>query len=158
VHREAFFFSFRHSMVQPSIAIPHPMKHIKVVCAVIMHQDKILCMQRAHRGSPSTAGKWEFPGGKIEAGERPEEALLRELREEMDYTVRVVRHLIDVDHQYPDFTITLQAYLCQAASIDFNRKEHIDHCWLNPCQLRQLDWAAADDEILKAIEDEFTLI
>lgn len=130
------------------------MKHIEVVCAIVMHQGRILCMQRAHKGSPSTAGKWEFPGGKIEAREQPEQALLRELQEEMDYQVVIVRHLVDVVHQYPDFAITLQAYLCQASTANFNRKEHIDHCWLNPCQLRQLDWAAADDEILQAIEQE----
>ncbi|MCF0177335.1 MAG: NUDIX domain-containing protein, partial [Bacteroidales bacterium] len=83
------------------------MKHIEVVCAVIEYEGKFLCMQRANRGSLSTAGKWEFPGGKIEPEESQESALRRELQEEMDYEVDVVKYLMTVCHQYPDFHITM---------------------------------------------------
>ena len=127
------------------------MKHIHVVCAVVRHQGRILCMQRPLKGSPSTAGKWEFPGGKVEAGETPCEALARELREEMDYSVRIESYLTTEEHQYADFELTLEAYLCTAESATFNRKEHIDHRWLLPSELRQLDWAAADDAILNLL-------
>ena len=125
------------------------MKHIEVVCAVIEYDGKFLCMQRANRGSLSTAGKWEFPGGKIEPEESQESALRRELQEEMDYEVDVVKYLMTVCHQYPDFHITMHAYLCMANTETFNRKEHINHKWLHPAELSLLDWADADAPIIK---------
>ena len=130
------------------------MKHIQVVCAVIVNEGEVLCMQRPFKGSPSTAGKWEFPGGKIEPGESAEQALARELREEMDYEVVIQRHLTTVYHEYTDFHITMQAFLCTATTRAFNRKEHISHIWLTPSQMPTLDWAAADAPILAAIAQE----
>ena len=127
------------------------MRHIKVVCAVVVYDGKILCMRRPLRGSASTAGKWEFPGGKIERGEKPEQALARELLEEMDYVVTVVKPLMTVKHNYHDFSLSLQTYLCQADTTEFNRKEHIDHCWLLPEELPSLDWAEADHEIIDTL-------
>lgn len=137
------------------------MKHYDVVCAVIVHNGQVLCMQRPWRGSESTAGKWEFPGGKIEKwtdangkvrSEKPEAALVRELQEEMDYEVSVVKPLAMVEHQYPDFSISLQAFLCKADTRDFNRKEHIAHCWLNPDELATLDWAKADEVLIGILD------
>ncbi|MCF0202803.1 MAG: (deoxy)nucleoside triphosphate pyrophosphohydrolase [Bacteroidaceae bacterium] len=127
------------------------MKHYNVVCAVVVHEGKILCMRRPKKGSPSTAGKWEFPGGKTEVGEQPEDALRRELREEMDYEVKVGKLITTVEYQYPDFSITLQAFLCSADNTTFNRKEHIDHRWCQPHELPKLDWAAADEELIEML-------
>ena len=130
------------------------MKHIEVVAAVIVDDGEVLCMQRGQTKFPYTSYKWEFPGGKIEAGETPEEALRREIREEMAMDVRVGRHLVTVEHEYPDFCITMAAYLCEPACSaeentqenrrGFTMNEHHAFRWLRPEDLPTLDWAAAD--------------
>lgn len=127
---------------------------IEVVAAVISDAEgKVLCMQRGNSRYAYTAYKYEFPGGKIEAGETPQEALRRELIEEMDLQVRVGRKVADVVHEYPDFRIRLQAYRCTAGSLHFRRKEHVAHQWLPLACLGELDWAEADraiiDQLLK---------
>lgn len=141
------------------------MKHYDVVCAVIVNDGQVLCMQRPWRGSESTAGKWEFPGGKIEKwtdaegkarSEKPEDACQRELHEEMDYEVSVVKPLAKVEYQYPDFSISLQAFLCKADTRVFNRKEHIDHRWLRPEELTTLDWAKADETLISILQSSLS--
>ena len=92
------------------------MKSIKVVAAIILHDNLIFATQR---GYGDFKGGWEFPGGKIEPGETPQEALVRELREEMDYEVFVEKELVTVHHQYPDFSLDLTAFLCSVSSIEF---------------------------------------
>lgn len=126
-------------------------KHYDVVAAVVYHAGEILCMQRGKGKNPATDYRWEFPGGKIEVGETPEEALRRELREEMDYTVQPLRRLAKEDYEYPDFSITLDAWLCLSATRSFHRKEHIAHCWLRPDDLLRLDFAPADVKVIKAM-------
>ena len=84
-------------------------KHYHVVAAVIEVDGKVLCMQRGVTRYPYTSHLWEFPGGKIEPGETPQQALHRELIEEMDLDVEVHERLAVVTHDYPDFTITLDA-------------------------------------------------
>lgn len=126
-------------------------KHYNVVAAVIEHEGRILCMQRAKSKYSYTSLHWEFPGGKIEPGETPEEALHRELLEEMDYDVTVGEHIITVNHDYPDFSITMSAYWCQASTPLFSRKEHADHVWLMPEDLPSLDWCAADVPIMNEV-------
>lgn len=126
-------------------------KHYNVVAAVVEHDGKILCMQRPMGKYSYTSFHWEFPGGKVEVGETPQEALHRELLEEMDYDVRVGEHITTVEHEYPDFMITMAAYWCEASTKDFNRKEHADHKWLSVEELDTLDWCAADLPIVKAI-------
>lgn len=120
------------------------MKHYEVVAAVVIDKGKILCAQRGVTRFDYTSLKYEFPGGKIEQGETPEEALRRELSEEMDYDVEVVRQLCVVNHTYPDFSITMQIFLCRPLSSKPTLKEHRSFCWLNPTELDSLDWAAAD--------------
>lgn len=110
-------------------------------------------MQKGQTKFPYTSYKFEFPGGKVEPGETSEEALLRELREEMDYQVTIVRPLVTVSHDYPDFSITMEAFLCQAESTDFKLKEHHDFRWLPVESLNALDWAAADTGIVQALLD-----
>ena len=83
------------------------MKHYNVVAAAIRHNDKILCMQRGKTKFDYTAYKWEFPGGKIEEGETPQEAIKREIMEEMDMDIRVGDTICTVENEYPDFSISL---------------------------------------------------
>lgn len=142
--------------------MPPPKKHHQVVAAVIVDDGEVLCMQRGQTKFPYTSNKWEFPGGKIEAGETPEEALRREIREEMAMDVRVGRHLVTVEHEYPDFCITMAAYLCEsfcnaAESTKerrraFTMNEHHAFRWLRPADLSSLDWAAADVGIVEAVK------
>lgn len=118
---------------------------------MIRHGGKILCMQHGRTKFDYTSFKYEFPGGKIEPGETPQQALHRELLEEMDYDVRVGDRLVTVEHTYPDFGITLTAFVCDVESTDFRMNEHIAFKWCTREELRQLDWAAADTGIVKAL-------
>lgn len=127
---------------------------INVVAAVIEHEGEILCMQKGLTRFDYTSSHWEFPGGKIEAGETPEEALHRELLEEMDYDVHVGEHLITVTHHYPDFSITMAAYRCVATDRDFSMREHAAFRWLAPSQSQGLDWCAADLPIARFLADK----
>lgn len=125
-------------------------KHFHVVGAIIEHNGLILCMQRPKGKYPSTDLKWEFPGGKIEAGETGPEALMRELREEMDFdvTIREEDYFGTVHHVYPEFELTMDTYLCRVSDLHFVRKEHVAHVWLPPEMMPALDWAAADYPIV----------
>ena len=127
------------------------MKHYNVVAAVICYDGKYLCMRKGHTKFDYTSFKYEFPGGKIEEGETPQEALQRELREEMNYEVEVGEHLVTVEHEYPDFSISLMAYLCTAQSMMFRMNEHVGYQWRAKDNMDDLDWAAADVGIVKAL-------
>ena len=136
------------------------MKRYVVVCGVIVIDGEVLCMRRGVGHSASTSEKWEFPGGKIEDGESAEEALQRELLEEMDYEVEMLGHLATVEHEYNDFQVRLSAYLCGARSREFVRKEHSDHKWIpigdsfENAEIMALDWAQADYALLASLDVE----
>ena len=119
-----------------------------VVAAVIEVDGRVLCMQRGENRYPYTSHRWEFPGGKIEPGETPEQALHRELIEEMDFDVEVCEHLATVTHDYPDFTITLAAYRCKASTTAFTMREHAASRWLPWNELSTLPWCAADERLI----------
>ncbi len=125
--------------------------HYNVVAAAIYRDGKFLCTQKGQTRYPYTTLKWEFPGGKIEAGETPKQALRRELMEEMDYSIDVGRHLITVNHEYPDFKITLAVYLCTPTGSSFTLKEHNAFKWLSKDDLNTVDWAEADADIIKLL-------
>ena len=133
------------------------MKHFEVVAAVIEYKDKILCMQRGEAKFEYVSYKYEFPGGKVEAGEENHVALSRELREEMDLDVVIGEedYLLTVEHTYPDFAITMHAYLCKVATPDFAMKEHADFKWLPVSELDSLDWAEADKPIVEFLKNRF---
>lgn len=126
-------------------------KHYQVVAAVIEADGRVLCMQRGVTRYCYTSHLWEFPGGKIEPGETPEQALHRELIEEMNLDVKVHELLATVTHDYPDFTVTLAAYRCTAGSTTFIMREHAACRWLHWNELETLDWCAADERLVAQI-------
>lgn len=129
--------------------------HYNVVAAVIVDGGEVLCMQRGETRYPYTSWRWEFPGGKIERGETPEEALRREIREEMNMSVRVGERLAGVEYEYPDFSICLEAYLCSPEEgRGFVMREHAAFRWLPPSALAALPWVAADEEMVKALSQK----
>lgn len=127
------------------------MKHYEVVAAVIEYEEKILCMQRGEAKFEYVSYKYEFPGGKVEVGEENYTALERELKEEMDMNVSIGEddYLLTVEHIYPDFAITMHAYLCKVDNPDFVMKEHVDYKWLSVSELDTLEWADADKPIVE---------
>lgn len=127
------------------------MKTIKVVAAVIYHGGQILCVQRGADERAYAHEKWEFPGGKIEMGETPEAALVREINEELRCQISVGKLLLTVDYTYPDFRIILHAYRCTAPTRKLTLTEHIDQRWLAIRDLVRLDWAAADRPVVQAL-------
>jgi len=94
--------------------------------------------------------KWEFPGGKLEPGESPQECLHRELHEELGVQVSIAADLPIVTHSYPDFTCTLYPFVCTLAGGELILHEHDQLVWLSPSQLHSLDWLAADLPVLAA--------
>ena len=124
------------------------MKTIEVVAAIIVHDGKILATQR---GYGDYAGGWEFPGGKIEPGEQPEAALVREIHEELDAQVEVGRHLVTVSYEYPEFILHMQCFLCSLTG-SLRLLEHSDARWLTRETLWSVDWLPADIEVVRAIE------
>lgn len=125
------------------------MKHIEVVAAIIVHDGKILATQR---GYGNYKGSWEFPGGKIEPGEAPEAALVREIHEELDAAIEVGPLLITVDYDYPEFSMTMQSFVCTLAS-GMKLLVHSDARWLGRDELDDVGWLAADEEVIAAIKE-----
>ena len=127
------------------------MKKVEVVAGIIEYDGKILCMQRDAGKFDYISYKWEFPGGKIEEGETYEQALARELSEEMEMTVDIKKHYTDISYPYPDFELTMHCFLCDAHSKDFVMNVHKDFRWLNKSELKQLDWAPADFPVVEKL-------
>ena len=128
------------------------MKKIAVVAAVIKHENKILCVQRAPSKYDYISLKYEFPGGKVEQDETPEQAIIREIQEELYMEIVVDSHLITVDYDYPDFSISLNTFLCHSSDKDLQLLEHVDYQWLTINELTTLDWAAADLPIVDELQ------
>jgi 8-oxo-dGTP diphosphatase len=118
------------------------MNHIRVVAAVI--HDGNGRIFAAQRGSGDLKGKWEFPGGKIEPGENCEEALKREIREELASEITIERHLDTIKWDYPDSRMTMYCYLCRLKSGKPTLKEHMDGKWLAKKDRFSVDWVPAD--------------
>ena len=129
------------------------MKSIEVVAAIIREEDKIFATQR---GYGEWKDWWELPGGKIEPGESPEQALIREIREELDAGISVDRFLYTVNYDYPRFHLTMHCYMCSLKSGTLHLKEHESARWLSPATLRSVNWLPADYIILPYIERELS--
>jgi len=125
------------------------MKTIEVVAGVIKDKQGLtLAVQRGESSKEYISKKWEFPGGKIEAGESREEALSRELSEELKIETTIGDLVMTVDHTYPDFRLIMHAFHCEILSGELTLTEHLDQKWLRGSELKDLDWAAADVPIV----------
>jgi len=129
------------------------MKTIKVVAAVVIEDEKILCVQRGPSKYDYISEKWEFPGGKVEEGETPEEGLVREIEEELHTTITDLNFLIQVDHTYPNFRIIMDTYTCKIEKGSITLTEHIAFDWEEVSNLDRFDWAAADLPIVRKIKE-----
>lgn len=126
------------------------MKKLTVVAAVITHHGKYLCALKGEHKYSYLSNKYEFPGGKVEAVETFEQALIREIKEELNLNIEVKEYLFTVKHTYPDFHIELATFMCVTKTIEeLALNEHQDVQWCAIDELEQLDWAAADIPIVK---------
>jgi len=126
-------------------------KHITVVAAVIIRENQVFSAQRDDTGEQGL--KWEFSGGKVEVGESPEHALVREIREELSSTICIKRFFATVEHQYKTFDITLHAYLCDLREGTLPLSEHLASRWLRKDELETVDWAEADIPIMRMVKE-----
>ena len=124
------------------------MKTIRVVAAIIIEEGKIFATQR---GYGEFKDGWEFPGGKIDAGETPEEALIREIKEELDIEVEVKELLDTVEYDYPNFHLSMDCFICSIKSGDLILKEHEAAEWLTKENLYSVDWLPADQGLIGMI-------
>lgn len=122
--------------------------HINVTCAIIEQDGFVLAAQRS--AAMRMPLKWEFPGGKIDPGETPEECLRRELVEEMGIHVCVRKSLPASTHHYPTFAVTLHPFICSINSGVIVLHEHAAIVWLSPEKLHTLDWAEADVPVIES--------
>jgi 8-oxo-dGTP diphosphatase len=126
-------------------------KHYTVSAAIIVENKKILCVQRNKGKYDYISYKYEFPGGKLEEDENEEDALKREISEELNLEIDVAEKFLVVRHEYLDFDLTMHSYLCKANTEQLVLKEHIDAKWLYKNELIELDWAAADLPIVSKL-------
>ncbi len=125
------------------------MKKIEVVAAIIIKDNMIYCARRANKGE--VALKWEFPGGKIEEGEDSKAALKREIKEELNASIKVDKYFMSVEYQYESFFVTMHSYLCSIVEGNLFRNEHVEDIWLDKKKLHLLDWAPADIPIVNKL-------
>jgi len=135
------------------------MKAIRVVAAIIQksipgpngcNQIKIFSTQR---GYGDFKDGWEFPGGKIEEGETPEHAIVREIKEELDTTIEVDKYLDTIEYNYPEFHLSMDCFLCNIISGELNLKEHEAAKWLSKEELDSVDWLPADITIIEKVRE-----
>ncbi len=129
------------------------MKYIEVVAAVFKNNnDEFFCARRRDDGE--LALKWEFPGGKIELGESHQDALIREIKEELETEITVGEFITTVKHQYNYFHLTMHAYYVDIVKGELTLSEHTGSKWLKKEELMKLDWAAADIPIVKILIED----
>lgn len=126
------------------------MKTIKVVAAVIKRNNKIFVTQR---GYGEFKDGWEFPGGKVEKGETKEEALIREIKEELDTVIKVDSYLDTIEYDYPDFHLSMDCFICSIVEGNLVLKEHEDSKWIKKEEIDTLNWLPADLIILDKVKE-----
>ena len=129
-------------------------KHIEVVAAIILRERRIFATQR---GYGEWKDWWEFPGGKIEPGESPEDALKREIREELATEIEADELLTTVEYDYPKFHLTMHCYLCTIISGDLSLLEHEDARWLALDELDCVKWLPADKDVIEKLSTTFAM-
>lgn len=125
------------------------MKTVRVVAAIIIENGKVFATQR---GYGEFKDGWEFPGGKIEPGETPEEAVVREIKEELDTEVKAIELLDTVEYDYPKFHLSMDCFICKILSGDLVLKEHEAAKWLTRETLDSVEWLPADQGLIAQIE------
>lgn len=127
------------------------MKTVRVVAAIIKNNGKIFATQR---GYGEFKDGWEFPGGKIEVGETPQGALVREIREELDTEIAVGELFDTVEYDYPAFHLSMDCFWCEVVSGNLVLKEHEAAKWLGKDELGSVEWLPADLGLIKKIEGQ----
>jgi 8-oxo-dGTP diphosphatase len=127
------------------------MKTYHVVAAIIEQDGRIFATQR---GYGAYKDGWEFPGGKIEENETAEQAIVREIREELEVEIEVRRHVVDVAWDYPDFHLEMACFLCHIKEGAPRLVEHEAAVWLDPQDIDSVDWLDADVLVVNALKDQ----
>ena len=130
------------------------MKTVEVVAAVIVRDERVFATQR---GYGDFKGGWEFPGGKVEAGEAPEQALVREIHEELEAAIAVDRYLTTVEYDYPTFHLSMRCYICHVERGHLVLLEHSAAKWLALEELDTVDWLPADVVVVDALRSSKAL-
>lgn len=127
------------------------MRTVRVVAAVIREKDKIFATQR---GYGDFKGGWEFPGGKIEKGETPKEALKREIREELDTEISVGDLIYTIEYDYPTFHLSMDCFWCEIVKGNLVLKEHEAARWLDKDTIDDVEWLPADVTLIDIVRRE----
>ena len=126
------------------------MKTIEVVAAIIKDHDKVLA---TCRGYGEFLNMWEFPGGKIELNESMEDALHREILEELEISILIDSFLMTVEYDYPNFHLIMHCFLCSIKDGSINLNDHNDALWISKDQLDTLNWLPADLDIVEKLKE-----
>ena len=126
------------------------MKEIKVVAAIIKNEDKILATKR---GYGEFMNMWEFPGGKIESGETKKQALVREIKEELNIEINVDKFALDIEYQYPNFYLFMSCFMCSIKEGSIELLEHNDGKWITKEELNTLNWLPADIDAVNYLKE-----
>ena len=128
------------------------MQIVKVVVAIIKDGNKVFITERGHG---EFKGKWEFPGGKIEEGETGEEAIVREINEELRSTVKVLKFFGEINDMHGDKCFNVKFYICELVKGNLELTEHLASKWIEPKNIVQSDFMEADKEILDKLVRDF---
>lgn len=130
------------------------MKTIEVVAAIMKKEDKIFITKRSYG---EFADMWEFPGGKIELGESREEALIREIKEELELDINNLEYLTTVEYDYPNFHLTMHCFICEICCGELVLNAHNDAKWVSLEELSTQKWVPADVEVVEKILNDFKI-